>query len=246
MRHGSVRISRRNHDSRGGSQLRLDANWVDYLLIAHLLRVRAGDRRSSPSARCRAASTSSCPGGRCPPGSPGWRSSPRTSVPSRSSACRPTAPHFGIPTVHYFWIGAVPGDAVPRRRDDAVLLRLEGPLGPRVHEPAVRRRPPTWSTRSASRVAQLLIAGINLYLLAKHRQGPAGLAAVGLAARRRRDRAHLHRARRAVGRDLQRGAAVLRDRRGPAAADARRPAQGRRLQRPQGPDQPAARRRRRG
>ena len=33
-----------------------------------------------------------------------------------------------------------PRDALPRRRDDAVLLRLEGALGPRVHVPAVRHR----------------------------------------------------------------------------------------------------------
>ena len=36
-----------------------------------------------------------------------------------------------------------PGDAVPRRRDDALLLRLQGPLGAGVHAAAVRhRRPP--------------------------------------------------------------------------------------------------------
>ncbi len=57
---------------------------------------------------------------------------------------------FGLPTVHYFWVGADPGDALPRRRDDAVLLRLEGPVGPGVHAPAVRSRAPTWSTRSPS------------------------------------------------------------------------------------------------
>ena len=81
-------------------------------------------------------------------------------------------------------------------------------------------------------LAQLLIAGINLYLLAQHRARAARLAAVGLADRRRGDRAHLHHPRRAVGGDLQRGAAVLRHRRRAAAADADRPAPGRRLERP--------------
>ena len=37
-----------------------------------------------------------------------------------------------------------PGDAVPGRRDDALLLRLQGPQRPGVHAPPVRHRAPTW------------------------------------------------------------------------------------------------------
>ena len=105
-----------------------------------------------------------------------------------------------------------PGDAVPRRRDDAVLLRLEGPLGPGVHAPPVRhRRPPgqrdlVRGRAAADRRHQPLPAR-------QHRPRAARLAAVGRADRRRGDRALLHHPRRPERRDLQRGAAVLRDRR---------------------------------
>ena len=133
-----------------------------------------------------------------------------------------------------------PGDAVPRRRDDAVLLRLEGAQRPRVHVAPVRHQAPTWSTRSAFAVAQLLIAGVNLYLLGAVVRRAARLAAVGRADRRGRRRAVLHPARRPVGGDLQRGAAVLRDRRRADPAHDRRPAPGRRLGRAEGEDHRAA------
>ena len=59
------------------------------------------------------------------------------------------------------------GDGVPRRRDDAVLLRLQGALRARVHAPAVRSRGAHLVNALSFALAQLLIAGINLFLLAK-------------------------------------------------------------------------------
>ena len=137
---------------------------------------------------------------------------------------------FGIPTVHYFWIGAVPA-----------MLFLGVVMMPFYYGSKVRSVPEFMSRRFGTEahlvnaisfaVAQLLIAGINLYLLAKIVNvllgWPLWVSLLIAAARR----AHLHRPRRPLRRDLQRGAAVLRDRGGAAAADPRRPVQGRRLRR---------------
>ncbi len=125
------------------------------------------------------------------------------------------------------------GDAVPRSCDDAVLLRLEGPLRAGVHAPPVRPdRPPGQRAElcagpGADRRREPLPAR-------HHRECASGLAALGLPGRRGRDRAGLHHARWSVGGDLQRGAAVLRHRRRTAPAHPGRPAQGRWLGRPEG------------
>ena len=46
---------------------------------------------------------------------------------------------YGILATHWYWIGAIPGDALPRHRDDAVLLHLEDALGAGLPEAALRR-----------------------------------------------------------------------------------------------------------
>ena len=126
-----------------------------------------------------------------------------------------------------------PRHAVPRRGDDAVLLRLQGALGPRVHAAPFRaRRPPgqrdlVRGRAAADRRREPLPAGHD-------HPGAARLAALGGAARRGRRGAVLHHPRRPERRDLQRGPAVLRDRRGAAAADPARPAPDRWLGRPDG------------
>ncbi|MCK7479409.1 MAG: hypothetical protein M0C28_20205 [Candidatus Moduliflexus flocculans] len=43
-----------------------------------------------------------------PPGSPAWRSSRPTWAPWRSSAWSPTSAKYGIATVHFYWVGAIP------------------------------------------------------------------------------------------------------------------------------------------
>ena len=128
-----------------------------------------------------------------------------------------------------------PRDALPRRRDDAVLLRLEGALGPRVHVPAVRhqgapgQRDLVRGGPAAHRRRQPLPARLD-------RARAARLAAVAGPHRRRGHRAVLHHPRRPVRGDLQRGAAVLRHRRLAAAARHHRPEPGRWLERPRGED----------
>ena len=72
---------------------------------------------------------------------------------------------YGIATVHFYWIGAVPGDDLPRHRDDAVLLRRRRSA----------RCPSTCGCASTSRrtsstplsfaVATVLISGVNLFAL---------------------------------------------------------------------------------
>ena len=138
---------------------------------------------------------------------------------------------FGLPTVHYFWVGAIPA-----------MLFLGVVMMPFYYGSKVRSVPEFMLRRFGPgahlvnaisfAVAQLLIAGINLYLLGTIIHALLGWPLLGRAARGRGDRALLHHPRRAVGRDLQRGAAVLRDRRRAAAADPARPAPGRRLGRP--------------
>ena len=125
---------------------------------------------------------------------------------------------FGIPTVHYFWIGAVPA-----------MLFLGVVMMPFYYGSKVRSVPEFMRKRFGTgahlvnaisfAVAQLLIAGINLFLLAKIVNILLGWNLYVSLRRRRGHRAVLHHPRRPLGGDLQRGAAVLRDRGGAAAAD---------------------------
>ncbi len=140
---------------------------------------------------------------------------------------------FGLPTVHYFWIGAIPA-----------MLFLGVVMMPFYYGSKVRSVPEFMFRRFGTgahlvnaisfAVAQLLIAGINLFLLAQHRARAARLAALAGPGRRRGHRALLHHPGRAECRDLQRGAAVLRDRGRAAAADPDRPAPRGRLGRREG------------
>ena len=139
----------------------------------------------------------------------------------------------GISTMHYYWIGAVPA-----------MLFLGVVMMPFYYGSKVRSVPEFMRRRFGPgahlvnaisfAIAQVLIAGVNLFLLATVINALRRLAAVAVADRRGRGRAQLHHARRAVGRDLQRGAAVLRDPRGAGPADRVRPHQGGRLERPEG------------
>ena len=123
---------------------------------------------------------------------------------------------FGLPAVHYFWVGAIPA-----------MLFLGVVMMPFYYGSKVRSVPEFMLRRfgkgahlvnaTSFAVAQLLIAGVNLYLLAQHLARAAGLAAPGRARRRGARRAVLHHPRRPESGDLQRGAAVLRDRRLAAA-----------------------------
>ena len=46
---------------------------------------------------------------------------------------------YGILATHWYWIGAIPGHAVPGRGDDAVLLHLQDPLRAGLPETALWR-----------------------------------------------------------------------------------------------------------
>src|SRR6478609_2273292 len=119
-------------------------------------------------------------------------------------------------------------DAVPRHRDDALLLRLEGAQRSGVHAQAVRPR------RSFGQCDQLRgRAGVDRRrepVPARHRdQRPPWLEPLAVADRGRGHRADLYRFGWSLGGDLQRGVAVLRDPRRARAPDHLRDDQGRRL-----------------
>ena len=128
---------------------------------------------------------------------------------------------FGLPTVHYFWVGAIPA-----------MLFLGVVMMPFYYGSKVRSVPEFMLRRFGPgahlvnsisfALAQLLIAGVNLYLLGTIVQALLGWSLWVALLRGRGHRALLHHPRRALGGDLQRGAAVLRDRRRAAAADAAR------------------------
>ena len=96
---------------------------------------------------------------------------------------------------------------------------VEGALGAGVPAPAVRRARRTSSTRSSFAVATVLIARREPVRAGAEHPPDARWSIIDGDPRRRRDRARLHHARRPVVGDLQRGAAVLRDRGGARAAD---------------------------
>ena len=128
-----------------------------------------------------------------------------------------------------------PGDGLPRHRDDAVLLRLQGAL--RAGVPAAALQPADAPVqRAVVRVRDRADRGREPVRAGARARAAAGLADPARHRRRRRDRARLHHARRALLGDLQRGAAVLHHPRGARAAGARRPARRRRLGRAEGGD----------
>ncbi len=119
---------------------------------------------------------------------------------------------IGIATVHYFWIGAIPA-----------MLFLGVVMMPFYYGSKVRSVPEFMFRRFGTKahlvnaisfaVAQLLIAGVNLYLLGSIVHALLGWPLWSRPDRRRDHRALLHHPRRPVRGHLQRGAAVLRDRR---------------------------------
>ena len=126
-----------------------------------------------------------------------------------------------------------PGHGVPRHRHDAVLLRVTGPQRAGVPAPALQpghapvQRPDVRAGRGADRRREPVRPGPD---------HPRADRLADLAVDRRLGavRAGLHHPRRAVRRDLQRGAAVLRDHRGAGPAGDHRTASRRRVERPAG------------
>lgn len=145
--------------------LRLDANWVDYLLIAtyfvFVLGIGILAKRAVSSSIDFFLSGRSLPA---------WVtglafiSANLGAVEIIGMSANGAA--FGIPTVHYFWIGAVPA-----------MLFLGVVMMPFYYGSKVRSVPEFMNRRFGPTahlvnaisfaLAQLLIAGINLYLLAK-------------------------------------------------------------------------------
>src|SRR5690349_15691319 len=147
-----------------GAPLRLDANWVDYLLIAlyfvFVLGIGIMARRSVSS------SIDFFLSGRA---LPAWVTG-LAFISANLGAVEiigmsANGANFGIPTVHYFWIGAVPA-----------MLFLGVVMMPFYYGSKVRSVPEFMNRRFGPAahlvnalsfaLAQLLIAGINLYLLA--------------------------------------------------------------------------------
>ena len=140
---------------------------------------------------------------------------------------------FGVYTVHYYWVGAVPAMVF------LGIVMMPFYYGSKVRSvPEYLRlrfnRPTHFFNALTFALATVLIAGVNLYALALVLHADARLADLARHRRRRRRGARLHHARRPLLGDLQRGAAVLRDPRGADPADDRRPARGRRLGRAPG------------
>src|SRR6187402_98510 len=146
------------------TQLRLDANWVDYVLVAiyfaFVLGIGIMAKRSVSSSIDFFLSGRSLPA---------WVtglafiSANLGAVEIIGMSANGAA--FGIPTVHYFWVGAVPA-----------MLFLGVVMMPFYYGSKVRSVPEFMNRRFGPTahlvnaisfaVAQILIAGINLYLLA--------------------------------------------------------------------------------
>jgi SSS family solute:Na+ symporter len=147
------------------AQLRLDANWVDYLLIAlyfcFVLGIGILAKRSVSSSIDFFLSGRSLPA---------WVTG-LAFISANLGAVEiigmsANGANFGIPTVHYFWVGAVPA-----------MIFLGVVMMPFYYGSKVRSVPEFMNRRFGPAahlvnalsfaLAQLLIAGINLYLLAK-------------------------------------------------------------------------------
>jgi SSS family solute:Na+ symporter len=147
------------------SQLRLDTNWVDYVLIAlyfvFVLGIGIVAKRAVSSSIDFFLSGRSLPA---------WVTG-LAFISANLGAVEiigmsANGAQFGIPTAHYFWIGAVPA-----------MLFLGVVMMPFYYGSKVRSVPEFMRKRFGTgahlvnalsfALAQLLIAGINLYLLAK-------------------------------------------------------------------------------
>jgi SSS family solute:Na+ symporter len=147
------------------SQLRLDANWIDYLLVglyfAFVIGIGLMARRSVSTGLDFFLSGRSLPA---------WVTG-LAFISANLGAVEvmgmsANGAQFGIPTVHYFWIGAVPA-----------MLFLGIVMMPFYYGSKVRSVPEFMRRRFGTgahlvnalsfAIAQLLIAGINLFLLAK-------------------------------------------------------------------------------
>jgi SSS family solute:Na+ symporter len=147
------------------ADLRLDANWVDYLLVAiyfgFVIGIGVMARRSVSSSIDFFLSGRSLPA---------WVTG-LAFISANLGAVEimgmsANGAQFGIPTVHYFWIGAVPA-----------MLFLGVVMMPFYYGSKVRSVPEFMRKRFGTgahlvnalsfAIAQLLIAGINLFLLAK-------------------------------------------------------------------------------
>jgi SSS family solute:Na+ symporter len=147
------------------AELRLDANWVDYLIVAlyfaFVIGIGLMAKRSVSSSIDFFLSGRSLPA---------WVTG-LAFISANLGAVEimgmsANGAQFGVPTVHYFWIGAVPA-----------MLFLGVVMMPFYYGSRVRSVPEFMRRRFGTgahlvnaisfAVAQLLIAGINLFLLAK-------------------------------------------------------------------------------
>ena len=147
------------------TQLRLDANWIDFVLVglyfAFVIGIGLMARRSVSTSMDFFLSGRSLPA---------WVTG-LAFISANLGAVEimgmsANGAQFGIPTVHYFWIGAVPA-----------MLFLGVVMMPFYYGSKVRSVPEFMRRRfgtgahlvnaTSFAVAQLLIAGINLFLLAK-------------------------------------------------------------------------------
>ncbi|WP_308249628.1 sodium:solute symporter family protein [Nocardioides jiangsuensis] len=147
-----------------GDQLRLDANWVDYLLVAlyfmFVLGIGFAAKRSVSSSIDFFLSGRSLPA---------WVTG-LAFISANLGAIEimgmsATGAEFGMPTMHYFWIGAIPA-----------MLFLGVVMMPFYYGSKVRSVPEFMRRRFGTgahlvnavsfALAQVLIAGVNLFLLA--------------------------------------------------------------------------------
>ncbi|MCW2847687.1 MAG: Na+/galactose cotransporter [Marmoricola sp.] len=146
-------------------QLRLDANWVDYLIVALYFAFVIGIGVMAK----RSVSTSIdffLSGRSLPAWVTGLAFISANLGAVEIMGMSANGAQFGIPTVHYFWIGAVPA-----------MLFLGVVMMPFYYGSKVRSVPEFMRRRFGTgahlvnalsfAIAQLLIAGINLFLLAK-------------------------------------------------------------------------------
>ena len=135
---------------------------------------------------------------------------------------------YGMPTVHYYWIGAIPAMVF---LGIVMMPFYYGSKARSVPEFLQKRFNHTTQRVNAVTFAlsSVLIAGVNLFALGLVLEALLGWSLVGRDPGGRAGGAELHVPRRAVGGDLQRGAAVLRDPRAARPAHRRRARAGRRL-----------------
>ena len=145
--------------------LRLDASALDYTILAIYFAVVLGIGAVAATRRSRPTSTSSCPAARCPPWITGLAFVAANLGALEILGMAANGAQYGVTTVHFYWIGAVPAMVFLGIVMMPFYYRRRSAASPSTCACA-STTPRTLLNAITFAMATVLIAGVNLFALA--------------------------------------------------------------------------------